>query len=512
MTLAVRFFISIGLLFSTLFAQSTYAQTPFRFHLPSEPSALAPAQLGSADVSLLFNNLYRGLYTFSNEKGLRPEGAESCSWAKSNLELTCKLSKKSVWSDGKVIEAADYVRGWRALFSSSAKAASSELLLNVKNARAILRGEKKKEELGVIAIDSRTLKVVFERLDPEFLYKLALVTLVPIRDEKFPDRKNAAALISNGPYIISKWKIGSRLSLEPNKNFHPESASSRPSVEVIFVEEDLTALNLYEAGELTFMRRLPTQFIKKFTTRPDFVQFDVSRFDYIGFGDELASRPHLRKALALSANYIELQKIHSSPGIPGCAALSEKLFTQLPCVKFNLAEAKKELEISKKTEKIPPRLQLVFSKLGGDSIKQSMEWFHGQWTKNLGLTIDLMPTEQGVFLEMLRTKPPTIFRKGVGLDRATCLAAAETFAVGGPENFLKFNDAKYEGLRAELASAGSVKRKKELCTKTIGYLLEQHRIIPVGRYAYSALASPKFTGWTINELHQLDLTNLKRSP
>ncbi len=504
----MTFVVSI-LLFASLQSQ---AQTPFRFHVPNEPASLAPSQLGSADVSLLFHNLYRGLYSFSNEKGLHLEGAESCAWSKQNLVLTCKISKKSLWSDGKPIEAGDYVRGWRELFSGNAKPASSELLLNLKNARAILKGEKKSDQLGVFAVDARTLRIEFEKKDFEFLNKLAVVTLVPIRSEKFPDRAKGSELITNGPYKIVKWKIGSRLTLEPNKLFRPGSAASRPIVEILFIEEDLTALNLYETGELSLLRRLPTQHYGKYASRPDFKNFAVARFDYLGFGDEIANRPHLRKALALSANYAELQKIYKSPGMPGCPALSEKLFANYPCVKFNLVEAKKELELSRKTESLPPRLQIAFSKLGGDSVLQGMEWFHSQWTKNLGLQIDLTPMEQGVFLSALKDKPPAIFRKGVGLDRPTCLAAVETFISGGPENFLKFNEPKYEALVSQLAVAKTESQKKNLCSKAVGYLLDQYRIIPLGRFMVSTLVSPKFSGWTMNELQQLDLSELKRSP
>ena len=512
MTLAAKFIVTLVLLNCTLASALTDSTTPFRFHVPNEPSSLAPAQLGSADVSLLFHNLYRGLYTFSSEKGLMREGAESCRWSDKNLVLICKIAKTSLWSDGKAIEASDYVRGWRELFSGKAKPASSEVLLNVKNARAILKGEKKFDQLGATAVDTRTLRIEFEKPDPEFLNKLALVTLVPIRSENFPERERSQELITNGPYKISKWKVGSRLYLEPNKLFHPESAAARPLVEILFIEEDLTALNLYESGELTFMRRLPTQHFGKYASRSDFRNFAVARFDYLGFGDDLASRPHLRKALALSANFAELQKIYKSPGMPGCPALSEKLFANFPCLKFDLATAKKELEISKKTENIPPRLQIAFSKLGGDSVLQGMEWFQSQWTKNLGLQIDLTPMEQGVYLSVLRSKPPTIFRKGVGLDRPTCLAAVETFTKDGAENFLKFSDPKYESLVKQLAAAKTDSQKRKQCSLAVEYLLSQFRLIPLGRFMVSSLVSPKFTGWTVNELQQLDLTNLKRSP
>lgn len=488
------------------------AESVFRFHLPSEPSSLAPNQLSNADVSFLFHSLYRGLYSYSKEKGLQPEGAESCKWSNNNLLLTCKLKSSHKWNHGEPITAHDYVRAWRELLSPRSKIIGSELLENVLNTKAILKSEKKPQDLGVTAIDDRTLKIEFIKKDPDFFYKLSLVILAPIKTENFPLRENGQTLVSNGPYEIVKWKIGSRITLRPNKYFHPESASARPLVEVLFIEEDLTALNLFESGELQFVRRIPAQSFAQYGKKPEFHEVDLARFDYFGFGPELDEKPQLRKALALGANYAELKKIMNSPGMPGCPNLQEKYFDRMPCIKFDLAEAKKALKTSQKSESPPARLKFTYSKLGGDSIVQMAEWLQGQWKKNLGLIVDLQPSEQGVFLATLRKQPPMIFRKGVGLDRPTCLAATEVFTNGNPENFLKINDPKYESLVATLAKQKSETQKKVHCRKAIEHLLAMNKIIPTGRFTHWMLASRKFTGWSINELYQLDLTHLRALP
>ncbi len=64
--------------------------------------------------------------------------------------------------------------------------------------------------------------------------------------------------------------------------------------------------------------------------------------------------------------------------------------------------------------------------------------------KNLGWTVELRGQEQAVYLARLRDKPPDVFRKGVSLDRPTCLAALEVFLKGNPENYIALDDPKYE--------------------------------------------------------------------
>lgn len=493
-------------------AWSAPSTAVFRFNIGGEPHSLAPSQLTTTDASSLFSNLYRGLYWYSNEKGLQPEGAESCSWSKDELTLTCKLKKNSLWSDGKSIEAADYVRAWRELFDTAAKTAGSELLISLKNAREILKRQKHKQDLGVEAVDPQTLKISFAQKDPEFLFKLVLAPLAPIRNEKFVSREKASELLTNGPYKISEWKIGTRVILTPNANFHPESAGQRPRVEILFIEEDLTALNLYESGEITLLRRVPPQYYSRFNKTKEFKEIPFLRFDYIGFGAKLQNKPHLRKALSLAADYKELQKIYQSPGLPGCPSLTDRMFAKVPCVKFDLAEAKKEFELAKKTENVPDRLEFNYSKLSADLIQQGMEWYQAQWKKNLGIKVDLKAIERSILMHSLKTNAPDIFRKSLGVNRPTCLAAVEDFVSQGDENFTKVQDPEFDKIVADLSKAKSESAKKKLCSKAVERLMTESRIIPQGMFFNVFLARPSFSGWTVNELNQLDLTNLKAQP
>jgi oligopeptide transport system substrate-binding protein len=510
----------VGVVFSVAVSpvKTSHAETSnevFRLHMPVEPHGLDPAGIVANDASYFFFNLFRGLYTYTTDQGLQGADAEKCSFeGKKQKRLRCRLRSDRRWSDGSPLVAEDYVRSFRHLLSPGSRNTAVELLKNLQNALPVFRGELAAEKLGVRAIGERELVFDFSNPDPEFLYKLSASVIVPIKTTTFHSRDQAHLDVVNGPYKVVQWVPHKKIRLESNPYFRGphDSGTLRPPVEVLFVDDDQTALNLYEKGLLTFLRRLPTTYIGKFKGRKDFHQFPVARFDYIGFGPELRSESDLRAALSLSLDFSELKKIYDALGIPGCPSFSERLMDHPHCVTFDLTKARERLT------KVPEavrgkRLKFMFSKLGGDDVKKGAEWMQAQWRKNLGLKVDLEQTEQGVFLERLKSQPPAIFRKGVGLERPTCLSAIETFLKTGPENFLKIDDPVYEQIHARLmAAAENPAKMRSICREGVEYLINRNLMVPLGRIHLTMLASPRFQGWSLNEMNQLDLSSLRVAP
>ncbi len=524
-------------LFSTVLIVPTASQSAppdepavFRFHMASEPSSFNPAQFGTTEASYFFNAVYEGLFRYQTGRGLISAGATKCVF-KNPLLLICDLNPNARWSDGSKIVAADYVRAFHNLLGPGAKAPGAEALRNIKGAQASFAGHRAVTEIGVRAPDPLRLEFTFATPDPDFLFKTTSPLLAPIKSTSFPDRAQAPSLVVNGPYMIERWEIGKKIRLKPNPYYatstraknkkqgtgfnppfnllsNPPSSVAKPPVEILFVDEDETALSLYDQGILTFLRRLPTSLIEKYQTRPDFLQVQIARFDYIGFGSALKDQPQLRRALSHALDFKELQRVLRSQGLPGCPALPDTYFKEVPCLSFDLQVARVALS------KVPTEVQkrrwtLEFSKLGGDDNKKTAEWMQAQWKKNLDITIDLQQVEQSGFLHHLRENPPPLFRKGVGLERPTCLAALETFAPDGTENFLRISSPQFSKILQQLGHAESEAEKKRLCTKGTRFLIDENYLIPLGQIRFSFLVQTRFKGWHLNELNQLDLTDLR---
>ena len=488
----------------------------FRLSLFTEPFSLDPLSMGPTASHYLFNNIYRGLLSYDPEWGedpLRPEDAQFCRWEQqltSPPQLFCQLRADLRWSTGEPLTAEDYVRGFRRLVRPESRTPHAEQLLALKNARAILAGEEPVEALGVEALSATELLFSFAEEDQDFLYRLSHPALSPLSPAGHPETSQAQLLSSNGPYQVEEWSLRKGIRLSPNPHYH-RGNPSRPDVEILFVEDDHTARRLYDHGRLNFLRRLVTSDIPQSRQRPDFHQVPLARFDYIGFGPQLKDHPQLRQALAQALNYPQLKDLYQALGLPGCPGLPSSYMAQIPCHSHSPSEALKALALAQEAAQGQgglPSLELHFSQLGGDDVAKGMEWMQNQWKRHLQLEVELRPVEQGMFVQSLRHHPPPLFRRGVPLDRPTCLSALEIFHSEHRENLIGLKSAHYDSLISQLAREQQPEGRQELCSQALSYLIHGHWLIPLGEIHFSMLVDRNFTGWKINELNQLDLKDL----
>jgi oligopeptide transport system substrate-binding protein len=480
----------------------------FKFHLNSEPKSLDPAEVSMGDgVGYFFQNIYRGLYVYK-KSGLELAGAKSCQFKK--LSLICELNPEFKWSDGKSVEASEYVLAFRHLLHFKSKNSAIRILKNLKNSSAVFNGLKDETSLGVEAMTPLKLEFKFEDEDPEFLYKLASPLAAPIRNEAFPKIENAQELLVTGPYRIESWQPHKKILLIEN-SFYLKAKLNKPKVEIIFVDDDQTALNLYDSHQINFLKSLPTVLIPKLKDHDDFVQVPMVRFDYIGFSPEIQKNPELRKALALSLNFSELQKMFSALGVPGCSSLPIEYSGKPVCIRFNLEEAKKAFALLPQSIKAK-RYQISFSNFHSDDVNRGIQWAAEQWRTHLGLHIDIEKLESGVFNQRLKSSVPDLFRKSVLVDRPTCLSAVENFASTGSEAFLQLKDLNLERIIlgwTKASPSSSLQKNQKLCRQALKELIEAYRVIGLGRIHFAMLISPQFTGWEINDLNELDLSQLE---
>lgn len=496
---------SLGCCFLLLLAstvgspKSFAAEVPaFRLHLSKEPTSLDTVTQKNSSASWLLGNLHRNLLSYDNDKGLLPDLGEGCKKI-SKWTLECKLKKNLQWSDGSELTSQNFLNTYKRLLDPRQKAPRADLLFPIKNAENIYKGESKK--LGIRAPDKWTLHFDLNQPQSEFVYNLSSLQLSPTKE------KGEAF---SGPYKIKSWLKGSKIILEANK-FYPLGNKERPAVELLFIVDDSVALRLYEKGELSLLRRVPTLYIPTFKKRRDFHFIPVTRFDYFGFGPELKNKPVLRKALALGLNYSELQKIFSSPGTPGCSGLPDEWFeSRPPCLTYDQKLAK-ELVAKLSVEDRKKTYNLLFSNLGLEDHKRATEWMQAQWAQ-IGLKINPAPREHKIYLDELRNNTPAIFREGVTPDHPSCLSALENFTLRSSQEYLGFKSVDFAAIVEKLRNTDKTLQKKRLCTEGVRYLLEHYILIPTGAYDISMLIDPRFAGWRFNRAGQLDLGGLSFTP
>lgn len=484
-------FVLITLLLSLGAAQANESAV-FRFAIPSEPHSLDPAETVGYESQHLIGNIFRGLFRIDEEGRLIEEGAEACEW-EAPIQLTCRL-KKLKYSDGSPITAPDYVRAFLNLLSPKSKTSEMELLANIHNALEYHRGANALP--AIQAKGSYEIIFKFDRHDPEFEYKLASPVLFPFKE--LPNIAKAAETLVNGPYLIRQWDKA-RILLDPNPHYHG-GHPKRPRLEVRFVADETTIINMFDSGRLDFIRRLPTLSIERYRLRTGFMARPLSRFDYLGFGPALKDFPALRAAMTKALDYEEFRKLFDSLSRPGCPSFPDEYSGGPVCYDFNAK--------IKTPAKPQARLRMVINQSGGEDLRRGAEWFQNQWKKNLGLNINVESIEGKVLLSEIQNNTPDIFRLGVPLSRPTCLAALELFKSESPNNHVHIKDKELDRLILKLEESKGPKERSRNCRRALKRLLDMHALIPLGRFQFFMVLSDKFKGIKVNEINHLDLSQL----
>jgi len=134
------------------------------------------------------------------------------------IEFELKATK---WSDGIPVSADDFVYAWKRTLDPDFASPGAALLYSIKNARAVKEGDMTVDDLGVYALDTTTLQVVFDhKIDyDKFLENCASIALVPVRADTVDFRpvdwaKTPQSLLSNGPFSVKTMEYNKLTSLE----------------------------------------------------------------------------------------------------------------------------------------------------------------------------------------------------------------------------------------------------------------------------------------------------------
>ncbi len=132
--------------------------------------------------------LYEGLTTLDSDGDWHKAIMDSYSVNEDDRDgysITIEL-KETRWTDGRTVQANDFVFAWKRLVNPNSQCEGANLLYDIKNARQINLGNVSVDDLGVAAVDTYTLKVTFETENVDldrFFTNLSSLALVPLRED-----------------------------------------------------------------------------------------------------------------------------------------------------------------------------------------------------------------------------------------------------------------------------------------------------------------------------------------
>ncbi|WP_448953539.1 peptide ABC transporter substrate-binding protein [Labrys neptuniae] len=199
-------------------------------------------------------DLGEGLTIYDAHGKIAPGTAESWTISPDGTVYTFKIRANAKWSNGDPVTANDFVFTFRRLQDPKVASGYSTIQYVIKNAEAINTGKMPLDQLGVKALDDKTLEITLERPTPFILEVLAHQSGLAQNQksvEKFgSDFTKPGNLLSSGAYMLTENVANDHLTMVKNPNYW-DAANVKIDKLISYPIDDLAAARRrYFAGEL----------------------------------------------------------------------------------------------------------------------------------------------------------------------------------------------------------------------------------------------------------------------
>lgn len=287
---------------------------------------LDPALASDVETFTAYTHVYEGLLREVIKDGkvtTELAGAESMKPNADKTVYTFKI-RDSKWSDGKSVTAQDYEFGWKRQADPASASDYMAFLaeIGIKGADELMAAVDKDEKakypelvknLGVKAIDSKTLEVTLKQPTAYFISAAAFKGLVPGREDlaKAQGDKYGSdykTMVYNGPFVISDYQKGSKIIYKKNENYWNKKEVNITTANAYIVEEPQTVVKMFQGKELDMCGASGDDLakLKKEAEAGNYVytpSMDVSSFyNYLNNQRPVMKNSKVRLALSLAFN------------------------------------------------------------------------------------------------------------------------------------------------------------------------------------------------------------------
>lgn len=481
-----------------------------------EPETLDPNLNTAVDGATLINHVFEGLMKLDKDSNIVSGVAESHTVSPDGLVYTFKLREDAKWSDGIDLSADDFVYSWQRLVDPETASEYNYMIDMVKNAGEIMAGKKDKAELGIKAVDSKTLEITLSVATPYFLEICAFPAAYPLREDivsAAPDTwyQNASTYIGNGPYVVESWTHQSMIVMKQNSNYYGVGDLGPKTINFHLIEDRNTILASFENGEILFGDDLPSEEIERMTDKGLYIEGQLGTyFLCINVTVDALKEAKVRNALALAIDRNYLIESVSKGGEQPADTFVPTGLTDVDTSKefhevadkwwsvdpkdyeANVAEAKKLLsEAGYPDGKGFPSVELMINP-GHESIAEAVIYM---WQQELGITATISSQDWAVFSQTRTDGNYEIARHGWLGDYNDPISFLDMWVTGGGNNNAQYSNAEYDKLIAQVKASSDREERIKLMHQAEAILKKDVPIIPLYFYTDKYLKSDKLEGF-----------------
>ena len=239
-------------------AAGTAAGGTMNIMLETEVQSLDP-QIATDGTSFeVIADYTDGLMQMDAEGSAVPAMAETYDISEDGKTYTFHL-RDAKWSNGEAVTAADFVFGWQRAVDPANASEYSYMLSDigqVVNAAEIIAGEKPVTDLGIKAVDDKTLEVQLNVPVSYFLSLMYFPTFYPVNEAFFNTCKDTfgtspETVLSNGAFTMTDYQpAATAFELVKNPDYYDADKVSLDGLSYQVIKDSQQALMSFQTGAL----------------------------------------------------------------------------------------------------------------------------------------------------------------------------------------------------------------------------------------------------------------------
>ena len=481
----------------------------------SEPQGIDPHIVTGVPEHHILISLCEGL-TIPNPNpddmnGYMAGTAESWSVSEDGKEYIFNINKNARWSNGEPVTANDFVWSWKRILTASLGSQYPDMLYYLVGAYEYHNGLTDDfSEVGVKAIDQKTLKVNLKNPTPFFLGLLSHYSTWPVHketvlkygdiDDRNGEWTRPGNFVCNGPFQLKSWELNNKIVVEKNPYYYDASIVKLNEIHYYPVSNVMTEDRMFRAGQLHLTSTLPSQKCPIYIEENPNLRIDPYMGTYfyrINTNHEALKDVRVRKALAYSIDReLLVNKVTKCGQIPaysftppGSNGYEPK--TQIP---FDPELAKSLLEDAGYSDENPfPKLEILFN-TNEDHRKIALA-IQQMWQVNLGIEIELVNQDWKVYLNREMIGDFQISRAGWIGDYEDPNTFLDLMRPNRGNNKTGWENKEYDELVEKANTINNQSERYEMLYKAEEILIDNMPIIPLYTYVRSYQLSPDVKGF-----------------
>ncbi len=465
----------------------------------SEPGSLDPALAQGTHESWVLDHCFEGLMARDPSGKPVPGMAKEYKLADDEVTYTFTLRDDVVWSNGDPVTAHDFEYAWKRALDPELAADYAFQLYYLKGGEAYNTGSGSVDEVGVKAIDDKTLEVVLASPTAYFLELTSFYTYYPVNKKVVEANsdwaKNADTHVSNGPFKLTGWEHNASLTLTKSETYYNKDAVKLDGVELAMLTDENTAWQKYEGGEFDLLLPLPQSVTAMLRSQgnPELVIGGDVAIYYYNLNTRMKpfDNEKIRKALSLTIDRQTIvDKIAQGGQIPAEGVVPFGMTDENggeyrngagKLIEYNVEEGKKLFaeglaETGFKAEDFS-KFSILYNTL--EAHKKIAQAIQEMWRTNLGIEVQLENVDFQVKLDREKAGDYQISRAGWIGDYIDPMTFVDLWLSESSFNDAKYNNPEYDKLVLDSKMTSDQKIRMENMRKAEQMLMDDMPVIPI---------------------------------